>query len=255
MKEKVKALSSEAKASAMIIGSHRRRHGDGLLHAPAYIMILFTEPMGHLILLRRSDDDVHGHHHEQDGQLQVLRADVAIVDTLTDPLLIAGVLGAGACFATIVTIAAPSLAEDKLGSRLKEVAKKREELRKRSRAELAKGQGSLQHKNANSIAKSLVDSLNLQKALADDTLSEKLIRAGLRGHAAQTMFYFYRRADWFRHRRLFYILFINPSSLSAEIAAVVGGLAVGFYAPNIYLQNLADTRRTKIMSPSRTAWT
>jgi hypothetical protein len=30
-----------------------------------------------------------------------------IVDTLTDPLLIAGVLGAGACFATIVTLAAP----------------------------------------------------------------------------------------------------------------------------------------------------
>jgi tight adherence protein C len=69
-----------------------------------------------------------------------------LVDTLTDPLLIAGVLAAGACFATIVTIAAPSLAEDKLGSRLKEVAKKREELRKRSRAELAKGVGSLQHK-------------------------------------------------------------------------------------------------------------
>ena len=174
-----------------------------------------------------------------------------IVETLTDPLLIAGVLGAGACFATIVTIAAPSLAEDKLGSRLKEVAKKREELRKRSRAELAKGQGSLQHKDANSIAKSLVDRLNLQKALADDTLSEKLIRAGLRGHAAQTMFYFYRAAlpIGFGIAALIYILFINPElALHMKLAAVVGGVAVGFYAPNIYLQNLADTRRTKIMS-------
>lgn len=52
MHEKVKALSSEAKASAMIIGSlpivvmcmvYFTR--------PSYIMILFTEPMGHLILL------------------------------------------------------------------------------------------------------------------------------------------------------------------------------------------------------------
>ncbi len=52
MKEKVKALSSEAKASAMIIGSlpivvmcmvYFTR--------PSYIMILFIEPMGHLILL------------------------------------------------------------------------------------------------------------------------------------------------------------------------------------------------------------
>lgn len=52
MKEKVKALSSEAKASAMIIGSlpivvmcmvYFTR--------PAYIMILFIEPVGNLILL------------------------------------------------------------------------------------------------------------------------------------------------------------------------------------------------------------
>lgn len=52
MHEKVKALSSEAKASAMIIGSlpivvmcmvYFTR--------PSYIMILFIEPMGHLILL------------------------------------------------------------------------------------------------------------------------------------------------------------------------------------------------------------
>ncbi|MEZ5960454.1 MAG: type II secretion system F family protein [Hyphomonadaceae bacterium] len=174
-----------------------------------------------------------------------------IVDTLTDPLLIAGVLAAGACFATIVTIAAPSLAEDKLGSRLKEVAKKREELRKRSRAELAKGAGSLQHKDANSFAKSLVNKLNLQKALADDTLAEKLVRAGLRGNAAQTMFYFYRAAlpIGFALAALAYVIFFGDElSFQMKLVAVVGGLAAGFYAPNIYLQNLADNRRTKIMS-------
>jgi tight adherence protein C len=174
-----------------------------------------------------------------------------LVETLTDPLLIAGVLAAGACFATIVTVAAPSLAEDKLGSRLKEVAKKREELRKRSRAELAKGVGSLQHKDANSFAKSLVDKLNLQKALADDSLAEKLIRAGLRGHAAQTMFYFYRAAlpIGFALAALFYVMVMAPEiSFQMKLVAIVGGVAAGFYAPNIYLQNLADTRRTKIMS-------
>ncbi|MFN3465662.1 MAG: type II secretion system F family protein [Terricaulis sp.] len=174
-----------------------------------------------------------------------------IVDTLTDPLLIAGVLAAGACFATIVTIAAPSLAEDKLGSRLKEVAKKREELRKRSRAELAKGAGSLQHKDANSFAKNLVNKLNLQKALADDTLAEKLVRAGLRGQAAQTMFYFYRAAlpIGFALAALAYVVFMGQElSFQMKLVAVVGGLAAGFYAPNIYLQNLADNRRTKIMA-------
>ncbi len=172
-----------------------------------------------------------------------------IVKTLTDPITIAGVLAAGACFATVVTLAAPVLSEDKLGSRLKEVAKKREELRKKSRAELAKGSG-LQHKDANSLAKSLVDKLNLQKALADDTLAEKLIRAGLRGNAAQTMFYFYRAAlpIVFGVAGLAYVLLFGADlQLHLKLAAVVGGVALGFYAPNIYLQNLADTRRAKIM--------
>lgn len=52
MKEKVKALSAEAKASAMIIGSLPICVG-GLVYftRPAYIGILFTDPMGHLILL------------------------------------------------------------------------------------------------------------------------------------------------------------------------------------------------------------
>jgi len=173
-----------------------------------------------------------------------------LVDTLTDPLTIAAALAAIACFATIVTLAVPAMSENKLGSRLKEVAKRREELRKRSRADLAKGVGSLQHKNANQFAKSLVDKLDLQKALADDSLSEKLIRAGLRGHAAQTMFYFYRAAlpIAFGVVALFYVIMFGADlALHMKLGAVVGGVALGYYAPNLYLKNLADNRRTKIM--------
>jgi len=172
-----------------------------------------------------------------------------LIQTLIDPMTIAAVLGAGACFATVVTVAGPMLAEDKLGTRLKEVAKRREELRKKSRAELAKG-ATLQHKNANQLAKSLVDKLQLQTALADDTLNEKLIRAGLRGHAAQTMFYFYRAAlpIGFALFGLFYILTIGHAwPFHYKLAAVVGGAALGFYAPGLYLKNRADNRKTKIM--------
>jgi len=174
-----------------------------------------------------------------------------LVETLVDPINIAGALAALACFATIVSVAAPGLAENKLGSRLKEVAKKREELRKKSRADLARGVGSLQHKTANSFAKNLVDKLNLQKALADDTLAEKLVRAGMRGHAAQTMFYFYRAAlpIGFGIAALLAVVTLGSHwAIHLKLAAVVGGVAVGFYAPNLYLQNLADKRRGKIMA-------
>ncbi len=173
------------------------------------------------------------------------------IETVTDPMTIAAVLGAGACFATIVTVAAPIMAEDKLGSRLKEVAKRREELRKKSRADLNKGVGSLQHKDANQLAKNLVNKLQLQKALADDTLNEKLIRAGLRGHAAQTMFYFYRAAlpIAFGVAALLYVLFLAEADMTFQMKAliVVGGAVAGFYAPNLYLKNRADNRKQKIM--------
>lgn len=173
------------------------------------------------------------------------------VDDVTDPANIAAALAAVACFATVVTVASPMFAENKLGSRLKEVAKRREELRKKSRADMARGSGGLQHKDANQFAKGLVQKFNLQKALQDDTLSEKLVRAGLRGHAAQTMFYFYRAAlpIAFALIGLIYVLTIGSHlGFQMKLAAVVGGLAAGFYAPNIYLTNLATKRRDKIMS-------
>jgi tight adherence protein C len=173
-----------------------------------------------------------------------------ITRTLTDPANIAAALAAGACFATVLTLASPMFAENRLGSRLKEVAKKREELRKKSRAELAKNSGGLQHKSANQFAKNLVDKLNLQKNLADDTLTDKLIRAGLRGNAAQTMFYFYRAAlpIGFGIAALFYVLVLGGTmSFQMKMIAVVGGVAFGYYAPNIYLANMAQKRRDNIM--------
>ena len=174
-----------------------------------------------------------------------------IVKTLTDPALIAGTLAAGACFATVITLAGPLLSEDRLGSRLKEVAKRREELRKRSRAELNKAAGGLTHKSANQFAKGMVDKLDLQKRLADDSLAEKLVRAGLRGQAAQTMFYFYRAAlpIGFGLAALFYSLVLGTHySVQIRMAIVVGAIFIGYYAPNVYLKNRADKRRDKIMA-------
>jgi tight adherence protein C len=176
-----------------------------------------------------------------------------IAETLTDPLTIAGMLAAIACFATVMTLAAPMFAENQLGSRLKEVAKRREELRKKSRAELNKQGPGLMRPNANQFAKGMVDKLQLQTRLADDSLSEKLIRAGLRGHAAQTMFYFYRAAlpIGFGIAALTYVLLMGDRmdwSAQIRLAVVVGAIAAGYYAPNLYLANRAKKRRDKIMS-------
>jgi tight adherence protein C len=174
-----------------------------------------------------------------------------ITKILTDPMNIAAALAAGACFATVVTIAAPMLAEDRLGSRLKEVARRREELRKKSRADLNKG-NQLTHKDANQFARSLVDRLQLNKRLADDSLTEKIIRAGLRGKAAQTMFYFYRAAlpIVFGLLAALYVYVIGAGldlMWQMRLFIVVAAVTLGYYAPVIYLSNRAAKRRDKIM--------
>ncbi|HVY84624.1 MAG TPA: type II secretion system F family protein [Caulobacterales bacterium] len=174
-----------------------------------------------------------------------------LVKTLTDPALVAGALAGGACFATIITLASPMFAEDRLGSRLKDVAKRREELRKKSRAELNKQGGQLRP-NANQFAKGMVDKLQLQKRLADDSLTDKLIRAGLRGQAAQTMFYFYRAAlpIGFALAAIAYVVLMGERmhlTMQMRMGAIVGALALGYYAPNIYLANRAKKRKEKIM--------
>lgn len=173
-----------------------------------------------------------------------------IVAFLVDPVNIAGGLGALACFATIVTVAGPLLQEDKLGARLKEVAKRREELRKKSRADLNKA--SLTHANANQYATSIVEKLQLQRRLADDKLTESLIRAGLRGQAAITMFYFYRAAlpIAFGVGSILYLWLFGANldlTIQHKMGIVVGSLLVGFYAPNVYLSNRASKRKEAIM--------
>ncbi len=173
-----------------------------------------------------------------------------IVKLLTDPVNIAGGLGALACFATIVTVASPMMQEDKLATRLKEVAKRREELRKRSRAELNKT--SITHASANQFATGMVERLQLQRRLADDKLAESLVRAGLRGQAATTMFYFYRAAlpIAFGLGAFFYLMMMGGKldlTLQMKAVIVMVAVAAGFYAPNIYLSNRAAKRREAIM--------
>ncbi len=169
---------------------------------------------------------------------------------ITDPINIAGGLAAIACFFTIMTLAAPLMSENKLGSRLKEVAKRREELRKRSRAEL--NRASLKSPSANQVAQGFVEKLQLARRLQDDKLNDNLIRAGLRGQAAQTMFYFYRAAlpIGFGIAAFVYLATLGGAldlTWQMKLAIVTGAVFAGFYAPNIYLSNRAAKRKEAIM--------
>ena len=174
------------------------------------------------------------------------------VSFLTDPMTLAAAFAAVASFATVLTIAAPALGGDKLTSRLKQVANRREELRKKSRAALEgeTAKKSLRVRDT-SMVKKFVDKLDLAKALEDPGVIKKLVQAGLRGPKPVTVFYFCRFALplVLGLAAFIYLWFVNDHDLSLQmkLGAVGVGFAAGFYGPNLYLENLITKRKASIM--------
>jgi tight adherence protein C len=169
---------------------------------------------------------------------------------LADPANMAGILAAGACFVAVITVASPMLASDKLGSRLKAVAERREELRRKSRAALEQGR-SLRHEDKGMMA-SIVQKLDLQKLLNDPTVQAKLLQAGLRGPVPVSAFYFCRFALPFAFGlgAFIYLTVMGDklgSMANMKPALICGAAGIGFYAPTIYVSNLVAKRREKIM--------
>ncbi len=172
------------------------------------------------------------------------------VETLVEPANIAGALAAIAGFATVVTVAAPMMQTNQLGSRLKAVAQRREELRRKSRQALEK-KATLRSANTG-LVNDIVTRFDLQKALKDDTLNQKLMQAGLRGQRPVSMFYFFRAAlpIGFAVAAFLYLSLMGDKfgfNWQAKLGIVVFAAAAGYYAPNIYLSNVASKRRDAIM--------
>ena len=172
-----------------------------------------------------------------------------IAEFVTDPGMLAAVFAAVACFATILTIALPAFQSDKLETRLQAVTNRREQLRRQNRAQLE--QKGLKQNQGSGFMKDTVDKLDLQKLLEDPNVKDKMVQAGLRGGGPLATFYFFRFAlpFAFAGAAFFYVFVLGMIQAAPQmrIAIVVFAAAAGFYAPNLYLSNLAKKRQASIM--------
>jgi tight adherence protein C len=173
---------------------------------------------------------------------------------LTDKnnLITAGV-GLGTFFA-VATVAMPMLGiGPNLEKRMKNVAERREELKRRSRQAMAKDKDA-----ATSIRqvdegfyKKVVERLQLKRLLEDPKVIDKLAQAGFRGPRPVTTFYFFRLAMplVFLVATGAYLFFLNGFGLQPiqKLCATFVGFMVGFYAPNLYISNVASKRRASII--------
>jgi tight adherence protein C len=173
-----------------------------------------------------------------------------LISTLTNPEMVISALASIAVFATVVTIIAPMFSGNKFAGRLKSVSNRREQLRKQSRAALEKSQANIRGESKGFMT-DVVAKLNLQKLLEDASLQTKLMQAGLRGQGPVMTFYFLRMVMpilLFSGGAL-YLFFLNDMGKPpiTRLAMALGLALVGYYAPAIYLTNVAAKRRESIM--------
>jgi tight adherence protein C len=157
-------------------------------------------------------------------------------------------------FITIYTVVSPAFQQSGLESRLKSVANRREELRRRSREALAAGKGGnapTLRRTDEGVAKRVVDRLQLTRLLEDTNLTDKLAQAGYRGPSAVSRFYFFRGATPLVLCAAAAISVFGLNGLHLpfmqRVAACVGGLVLGYYVPNLYVSNVATKRRESIV--------
>jgi tight adherence protein C len=178
-----------------------------------------------------------------------------MIEMLTDPDNILAAFVALVVFATLVTLGAPMVGQTNLEGRLKSVANRREELRRKSREALARGAqgggGTLRHSDEG-LYKKVVDRLQLSRLLEDPQVVDKLAQAGFRGPRPVTTFYFFRLVSpiVLGLSAAVYIYFINGFGLApmAKLCVCMFGVFIGYYAPNIYITNVATKRRDSIVA-------
>lgn len=177
----------------------------------------------------------------------------AFAQTITTPeTLISLLVGAGA-FATIMTLSGFVSGGNQLEKRMKNVAERREELRRKSRAAIADkdSKSSSLRQTDSSPYRAIVDKLNLKTLLEDPKVSETLAEAGFRGPKPISTYYFFRLVTPFVLAILtaFYMFVVMKydGSGTNKLAILVGAFVAGYYAPTMYIKNIASKRRASIM--------
>jgi tight adherence protein C len=179
-----------------------------------------------------------------------------LIKTLTDPQNIITGAVAVATFAAIVTVAVPAVdGGERLDKRMKSVAVRREELRRRSREAMARGKetkdpAGIRQSDAG-FYKKVVEQLQLKRLLEDPKVVGRMGEAGFRGPRPLTTFYFFRFAAPFIFliAAAAYLFGVNGFGLpvTSKLCVTVGAFVIGFYAPNIYLANVITKRRSSIV--------
>lgn len=176
-----------------------------------------------------------------------------VVKAITDPAFLVALLVGVAVFATIFT-ALPAFGGNMLKARMKTVALERDELRAMQRARLAveadRRRKGLREEQSTGM-RSIVERLDLKRALVDEGTLNKLKMAGFRGQNPLTRFLFFRLVLPFLGLAMALVYIFMLGGLPEQPTLVKGFVCIvaayaGFYAPVVYVSNRAKKRQASI---------
>ena len=174
-----------------------------------------------------------------------------IVEMVVRPQFLIMVLAAIAAFATVITIAMPIMVVDRKGQRMRVMATERSSMRAARLADMKKeGPGRLRQAPKGMIQQ-LVDQFDLRSKFETDEVRQKLKMAGMRGQAPIYAYSFFRLVMPIvvASIALFYLFVMNNGLDYPPIMKVFMGLGagfVGFYLPNVFLENIIQRRQQSI---------
>jgi len=174
-----------------------------------------------------------------------------IVDAIMRPQLLVTMLAAISAFATVLTLALPILNRDRMSQRMKVMAVEREKMRAARIAELnmKERQGKLRQAPKGFMQR-FVDQLDLRKRFDNEELRSRLKMAGLRGQAPLVAYMFFRVVMppvAFVAAMVYLFVMTNlpyPPGIKFLIALGIG--FIGFYLPNVFIENLVQKRQQSI---------
>ncbi len=175
------------------------------------------------------------------------------VDTIMSAQFLATMLAAVAAFATVLSLALPMLQKDRMTQRMKVMAVERDKLRSQRLSDMqVKGAGNNPRlrQAPKGYMQQIVDKFDLRAQFDNEDVRNKLKTAGLRGQAPLIAYMFFRVAM----PPLVFIVALVYLFIVAKVAyppaikflmALSAGF-IGFYLPNVFIENLAQKRQTAI---------
>jgi len=173
------------------------------------------------------------------------------IDTFTDPTFIVTILAAICAFATVLTVAMPMLAQDRMNHRMRTMAVERDKMRAERLAEMAarERQGRLR-RTPTGFMQQIVNALNLRQILDTAELRDRLKRAGLRGQAPLVTYMFFRVVAplIFFVTVLLYLFVLDDMDYPPliKLMMAIAAAFIGSYVPNVFVENLIQKRAQSI---------